>query len=83
MLGKKLMVLEKVDFISSCEQRLLVDGLDELCFIVFYFEQLIEFFFGLVDALLKGWYVNKFFLETANLFGLGIFHQTNIFYIIQ
>jgi hypothetical protein len=54
MLGKKLMVLEKVDFISSCEQRLLVDGLDELCFIVFYFEQLIEFFFGLVDALLKG-----------------------------
>jgi len=48
-----LMVLEEVKFVSGGQQRLLINVLNVLGFMVFYFEQMVEFFFGLVYALLE------------------------------
>jgi len=47
------MVLEKVELTSSSKQGIFVDGLDELCLMIFYFGKLVELFFGLVDTLFK------------------------------
>ena len=53
MLREELMVLEKVELTSSSKQGIFVDGLDELCLMIFYFGKLVELFFGLVDTLFK------------------------------
>jgi hypothetical protein len=46
-------VLKEVEFVASGEKGLLVYGVQMFVLMVFYFEQLVQFLLGLLDAVLE------------------------------
>jgi hypothetical protein len=71
-------VLKEVEFVASGEKGLLVYGVQMFVFMVFYFEQLVQFLLGLLDAVLEVGDVLQFLTEVTRLSILRVFHEKNI-----